>query len=158
MVLPEILGENFMNKIIRIVLIHLDLFQNHATLAQNVLGIEDGVQHQIAEHVQRNRQVLVQNFYVEANAFFGGKRVHVSANRIHLPRNVLGGARLGPLEDHVLQEVRDPVSRAIFVPRSRPQPYPNRDRSDVLHGLGQHRQTVGQDLTLYVARFVNHRF
>src|SRR5205085_11712191 len=44
MVLPEVLGKDLMDQIIRIVLIHLDLFQDDALFPRNIFGIEDGVQ------------------------------------------------------------------------------------------------------------------
>ena len=44
MVLPEILGKDFMHQIIRIIFIHLDLFQDHAFFASDVLGIESGIE------------------------------------------------------------------------------------------------------------------
>ena len=36
MVLPEVLGENFVDQIVRAILIHLDFFENHAPFAANV--------------------------------------------------------------------------------------------------------------------------
>jgi hypothetical protein len=63
--------------------------------------------------------VLIEDFNVEANAFLGGECVHVPANRIDLPRDVLGTAMLSALEHHVLDKMRDAVPLGIFVARSR---------------------------------------
>src|SRR5262249_52289915 len=40
MVFPEILGKDLMDQIVRVIFVHLDLFQDHAFLARDVLGIE----------------------------------------------------------------------------------------------------------------------
>src|SRR5947207_4459440 len=54
MVFPEILGEDFMDQIIRIVLIHLDLFQDHPFFANDVFGIKDRIQDQVAQNINGN--------------------------------------------------------------------------------------------------------
>src|SRR5437763_13896219 len=46
--LPEILCEDFMDEIIRIVLIHFYFFQNHSTLTRNVLIVEYWIQNKVA--------------------------------------------------------------------------------------------------------------
>ena len=43
MVFPKILGEDFVDEVVRIVLIHLDLFEDHAAFAGDVLGIKYGI-------------------------------------------------------------------------------------------------------------------
>ena len=115
MIFPEILREDLVDQVIGIVLIHLDLFQDHPALAPQIGEIEDRVQHQIAEHIHCNRQVLIQYFNVEADTFLGGECVHVAADGIHLPRNIFRRAGLGPFKDHVLQEMGDSVGRNVFV-------------------------------------------
>src|SRR6266404_6591033 len=75
MVLPEVLGENFMYEVVRIVLVHLDFFQDHAAFACDVLIIKNRIQNQVAEDVKSDRQMLVQHFHAETDAFLGGERV-----------------------------------------------------------------------------------
>src|SRR5258708_3462435 len=105
MVLPEILGEDFMDQIVGAVLVHLDFFQNHSALAHNVLGVENWIQNQIAENVERDGQMFVKHLDAEADALLGGKGVNISADGIHLPGNVLRRPMLGSLEYHVLNEM-----------------------------------------------------
>ena len=105
MILPEVLGEDFMDQIVGTVFIHLDFFEDHAALPAYVFGAENRVTNQVTENVQSNGQMFVQNFDVEADAFLGGKRIDVSANRIHLAGNGLGRAVLGTFEYHVLDEM-----------------------------------------------------
>ena len=47
-ILPKILGEDLMHQVIRVVLVHLDLFENHSALTDNVLSCEDRIEHQVA--------------------------------------------------------------------------------------------------------------
>ncbi len=156
MILPEILGEDFMDQIVRIVLIHLDLFQNHAPLASDILRVKDRVQHQVAEHVHGDRQMLVQHFDVEADTFLGGEGVHVAADGIHLARNFLRGAMLRTLEHHVLDEMGNAVPLQVFIARPGLDPYPDRGGANVLHLLGDEGQPVGQDLATYIPNFLDH--
>ena len=59
------------------------------------------------EHVDRERQVLVEHLDVVARVFLGGERVHLAADRVDGLRDVLGAARRRALEEHVLDEMRD---------------------------------------------------
>ena len=144
MVFPEILGEDFVDEVVGTVLVHLDFFEDDAAFAGNIVGGESGIQHQIAEHVERDGQVLVEHLDAEADALLGGEGVHVAADRIHLARNVFRRAMLGPLEDHVLDEMRNAVPLLVFVARAGLDPDPDRDGADVLHLLGDDGQPVGQ--------------
>src|ERR1700756_4638967 len=156
MILPEVLREDLMDEVVGVILIHLDFFHDHAAFPGDVGGIEYGIEHQVAENVERHRDVLVKNLDVEADAFLGSKSVHVAANGIDLARDFLRGTVLRPFEDHVLDEMRDPIPFGIFVARTGLQPHSDRRRPNVLHLLGNHRQTVGQFLTANVADFLSH--
>ena len=41
MIFPEILGEDFVDEVVGIILIHLDFFHDHAAFAGDVSGIKD---------------------------------------------------------------------------------------------------------------------
>ncbi len=100
--------------------------------------------------------MLVEHLDVEADALLGGEGVHVAADGIHLARDVFRAAVLRPLEDHVLDEVRDAVDLRIFVARAGLDPYADRNRTDVLHLFGQDGETVRQYLATNVAEFFHH--
>ena len=139
MILPEVLGKDFVDEIVGIVFVHLDLFHDDAALAGNVGGIKDGVQNQIAENVERSGNVLVEHLDVEADAFLGGEGVHVAADGVDLPRDFLSSAVLGSFENHVLDEVGDAVPLGIFIARTGLQPDADGGRADMLHLLGDDR-------------------
>ena len=88
MVFPETLGENLVHQVVGVVLVHLDLFENHATLARDVFVVENGVQHQVRKNIERRGHMLVENLQIEADGLFAGERIEVSADGIHLARNV----------------------------------------------------------------------
>ena len=47
-ILPEVLSKYLVNKVVGTVLVHLDLFENHSALTDNVLSCEDRIEHQVA--------------------------------------------------------------------------------------------------------------
>ena len=100
--------------------------------------------------------MFIEYLDIETNAFLGGESVHVSANGVDLPGNLLGRSVLRAFKNHVLDEMRDPVTWSIFVPRTGLQPYSNRRRADVLHLFRYDGQPIGQFLTTNVTRFLNH--
>ena len=87
----------------------LDLF------AGEVVGREGGVEHEIGQQIERGRDVLVEHLDVEADGLFAGKGVEVSADRVDLAGELLGGTRGRALEHHVLDEVGDTVDFRGFV-------------------------------------------
>ncbi len=111
MIFPEILREDFVDEIVRIILVHLDFFENHATFARDVVRIENRMQHQIAKNLKRDRKMLVEHFHVEADTFLGGECVHVAADGVDLAGDLFRSAVLRSLEQHVLDEMRNAVPR-----------------------------------------------
>ncbi len=144
MILPEGLREQLVDQHLRVVLVDLDLFQNHAALALNVGRVEDRVQHQVGQHIQRNGDVLGQRLDVEADGLLAGEGVQVAADGVHLPGNLLRGAGAGALEEHVLHKVGDAVHLRRLAAGAGFDPHPHGHRTHVLHPLGQHDQAVRQ--------------
>ncbi len=140
--LPEALREDLVDQVVRIVLVHLDFFEDHAALPLDFLLGEGGVQHQIRQDVERLGRVLVEHLHVEADGLLAGKRVQVAADAVDLARNVLRGPVRSALKDHVLDKMRDPVHFRRFVARARADPRTHRDRAHVRHFLGQHDHAV----------------
>src|ERR1043166_6356181 len=73
MVFPEILGKDFVDEVIRIVLIHFDFFENNSALTFDILGLEDGTKHQVTQYVQRYRKMFIKDLDVKANALLGSE-------------------------------------------------------------------------------------
>ena len=100
--------------------------------------------------------MLVEHFNVEADAFLGGKGVHIAADGVDLAGDFFGRAVLGPFENHVLDEVGDAVPFGVFVAGTGLQPDADGGRANVLHLLGDDSQPVGQLLTTNIADFLGH--
>ena len=144
MILPERLHEQLVDQQVRVVLVDLDLFQNHAALALDLRRGEDRVEHQVGQHVQRNGHVFGQRLDVEADGFLAGECVQVAANRVHLTGNLLRGAGVGAFEKHVLHKMRDAVGLRRFAAGTGFNPHAHGHRTHVLHALRQNDQAVRQ--------------
>ena len=90
---PEALREQLVDQIVGRVLDHLDLFEDHLLLALDVLRVKRRVEHEVRQHVERRRQVLVEHLDVVARVLLRGEGVQVPAEAVHLLRDVLGAAR-----------------------------------------------------------------
>ena len=139
---PERLGEELVHQIVRRILDHLDLFEDHLFLALDLFRREGRPQDDVSEEINRERHVLVEDFDVVAGVFLGGERVELSTDRIDLLRDVFRGPRAGALEQHVFDEMRDAAALGRFVTRTARQPDADADRADLCHPLGQNPETV----------------
>ena len=142
MAFPEPLREELVDQIVRRVFHHLDLLDDHLLLPLDILGIEGRVEDDVGEHVERQRQMLVEHLDVVAGVLFGGEGVELAANRVDLLGDVLGGPGPSPLEQHVLDEVGNAATFGGLVPRTAGQPDTNADRPNLIHRLGQNPEAV----------------
>ena len=147
MPVPEALREELVHQVVGRVLDHLDLFEDHLLLALHVFRLESGMKHEIRQHVERRRQVLVEDLDVVAGVFLGSERVEVSAERVDLLGDVFRRTRGRALEEHVLDEVRDAAMLDRFVPRSSREPHAHTHRPHVVHRLGDKTDPVREDLS-----------
>ncbi len=145
MPLPDLLGKDIVDNVVRRVLHHLDLLQDHRLLALQLLGVEEGVQEDIGEQIHSQWQVLVENLHVEAGMFLGRKGVHLATDRIHGARDVFRAPGGRPLEHQVLDQVRDPAPIVRFTSGACAHPDSHRDRANVRHTLGEDADPVGKD-------------
>src|ERR1017187_1453935 len=89
--------------------------------------------------------MLVENLGVEADQFLGREGVEITADGIHRSSDVFRAARLGALEEHVLDEVGQAILLLRLTPRSGVDPEPDRYRTDVGHPFGDDTETVGKN-------------
>ena len=92
---PRLLGIEVAHHVIRVVVVHRDLVEDHLTLGLDVRwGDRRGRDH-VAEDVHRERQVLVEHPSVEAGVLLGGEGVELAADLVQLHGDVQGRAPYG---------------------------------------------------------------
>ena len=144
---PELLREHLVDEIVRRVLDHLDFFEDDALLRVDLRRRERRTHHHVAQQVDRERHVLVEHLDVVARVFLGRERVELAANRVDRLRDDLRRARVGALEQHVLDEVRDAALGIRLVARAAREPHADRHRSHVRHRFGDQPQPGRQRLS-----------
>ena len=154
MLRPEAARENVVQKIFGIVQVHLDFFEDDLALFFHVFGIEFRAKDQIGDDVKSDGQVLVKNFGVEANLFFGSESVEHAADGIHFAGDGFGGAALGAFENHVLHEMREAIFFGDFAAGAVANPDADGNGAHVGHGLGDHHEAVGQNVLLRCRAFL----
>ena len=130
------LGEELVDEVVRRILDHLDLFEDHLLLALDLVRRKCRTKHDVGEQVDREREVLVEHLDVVAGVFLRGECVELPADGIDCLRDVLSRAGRGALEEHVLDEVGNPAARLDLVARASRQPHADRHRPNLGHCFG----------------------
>ena len=135
-----------MDQVLRVVLVHADLLQNDPPLGLYIALVEPGVEHHVAQDVGRPVQVVVQAAGVKAGALLGGVSVDLAADGVHLLGELPGGAPLGALEGHVLDEVGGAPLARLLMAGAGAHPQAQAGRADGGDVLGDDADPVGQGL------------
>ena len=131
-------------QILGVVLVHADLLQDDAPLGGNVGLVEPGGEEHVAQDIGGLGEVGIQHPGVKAGALFGGKGVDLSAHRVHFPGQLLGGAVLGALEQHMLNKMGGAIGAASLVTGAGAHPDAQSGRAHIGHPLGQDAHPVGK--------------
>ena len=107
-------------QVLRGILVHPDLLQNHAPLQFYILLGEAGMEQHIAQQVRGPVQVAVQAPGVVAGALFGGIGVDLTADGVDLPGQVSGGAPVSALKGEVFNKMGRAVLCGALVAGDRP--------------------------------------
>jgi len=145
-----------MDQVVWTIFVHFYFFKDHAALAGDVVGVKDWAEYEIAENIERDGDMLIENFDVEADTFLGGEGVHVAADRVDLAGDGFGGAVLRALEHHVLDKMRDAIPFSVFIAGARFQPDADGNRAEVRHLLRDHGQAIRQRAAMNVAGLFYH--
>src|SRR5882724_4160931 len=100
------------------------------------------------------RQMLVEDLDVVADEFLGSERIQTTADRIDGPRDLFGRPVLGPLEQHMLDEMRNSSFFERLFARPRADPNADGNAAHVRHLFGDDSNAVGEHGSLNVADFV----
>ena len=142
---PGLLGEELVDDVVGVVVVHGDLVEDHVALGLDVVGGQQRAGDHVAEDVDGQRQVLVEDPGVEAGVLLGGEGVELTADLVERDGDVEGRALSGALEQQVLEEVRGAVQGGGLVARADADPDADRGRADARHVLGDDAQAAGQD-------------
>jgi len=157
MLRPETTRKRFVEKVLRIVQIHLDFFEDNLLFILDVGGIETRVETEIADDVEGDGKILVENFGVETDLLFGGEGVEHAADGIHFAGDGFGGAALRAFEDHVFDEMGEAIFLGNFAARTVANPDADGDGANVGHRLGDDDEPVGKNVALDVANLRGHK-
>ena len=128
----------------RVIQVHPDLLDDHLLLGLEVLLAEAGPE-DVGEDVERPGQVLGQAGDVVERVFLRGLRVVLGADAVEVAVDGQGVAVGRPLEDHVLEEVRDPGQLGRLVAAPRLDEEPRGDRPRLVVQLGDDLEAVVED-------------
>ena len=102
----------------------------------------------VGEHVDRQRQVLVEHLDVVAGVFLGGERIHLAADGVDRLRDVLGDcASAVPLKSMCSTKWAIPLCSCGSCREPRVEPDPDAHRPHVRHPLGDQPETVREHVT-----------
>ncbi len=148
-VAPCLVGEEVVDDVVGVVVVHRDLVEDHVALGLDVgLGDRRGGHH-VAQHVDRGGEVLVEDPRVEDGVLLGGEGVELPAHRVERDRDLHRGPLGGALEEQVLEEVRAAVQGRGLVARPDVDPHADAGRAGAGHLLGDDPQAAGQDRASY---------
>jgi len=108
--------EQLLDAALRIVLVHLDLGDDHRPLLGEFLVGERRMLEDVRQHTQRVVEMPGLDEQVHAGEVVGGEGVDGTPVAPNLLINCACWARGGTLEDHVLQEMRDPGAEVAAFP------------------------------------------
>src|SRR5438309_1885271 len=139
MVGPDQLFEEVLDVILRLVLVHPELFQDHHPLALDIGRIKSGVGHDVEEDVQTEFHVLGRDARPVGGELFVGGCVDESANALDRVGDLL--RRRPPvrsLEIQVLDEVRHAGETFVLEPRASGKHQHDARRMPLRHRLDHH--------------------
>jgi hypothetical protein len=123
--------------------VHVDLLDDHALLALELLLVEARVQEHVGEDVDGDRRGARGALDVVGGQLLAGEGVELAADAVDLARDVArGGAPLGALEEHVLGEVRDARGGGSLEAGAGGDADDDGHARRVAHGGGEHPHAV----------------
>ncbi len=140
---PQLAIEEIVDQIIRSILHHGDLLQNHLALVLHLGGHKGGVQDDIAQQIGQLGQAVGQNGGVKAGGFGGGKGVGHPAHHIEFASDLVGIPASGALEDHMLDEMRTTAGQVMLIAGPDLDPDPHRNHPGI-SGLGNDPHSIIQ--------------
>ena len=129
--------------------VHVHLLDDDALLAVDLFTVELRVAQHVDEYVQGPVAVLARAADVVARVLLRGERVELAAHLVDLHGEIAcGRPALGPLEEHVLGEMRDASIRGVLVARAGGEHDVAGDRFGMVERRGDHPEAVRERVSL----------
>ena len=99
-----------------------DLLEDHVALARQLGAVKARADDDVAQNIEREREVLAQHARVIGGRVDPGRGVELAADRLDLLGDVASAPPRGALEGHMLQEMRDAMLALRFASAAGPDP------------------------------------
>ncbi len=142
MTVEDDLAEVVVDQFGRRVLVHGDLFQHDLPLLIEV-G-EARSRHDLGDDLERGLEIVVEQACIDERVLLGGGRVGLRPEIVEDLRDLPCGVPGRPLEDEMLDEVRDAAEPGWLQSGAGRDPEYERHRAHALEALGGHSQAVVQ--------------
>src|SRR5262249_30166881 len=142
---PYELRQQLADRVVGIVLVREDLLADDGLFALDLLRSELRATYDVAEYVERLREMLGERACIHAHLLARGERIEMATERLEALRDRTRVAALGALEQHVLEKVRDAETFLGLVARTASHPYADRHRESLPHRLGDHHHAGWQN-------------
>ena len=144
MLFPQRRDELLVGDVGGVVLVHVDLFENHATLVVDLVLSEGRPLNHLAEDLDAEIQVRIAKPRPITRVLLRRERVVACADGIERFADAPRRPVVRALEEEVLEEVTRPGLNRCLVAAPRVDPCPDRERSQRGHVLGDDPQPVRQ--------------
>ena len=118
--------------------------EDHPLLAGEFARVEDRSREDVADHVERDAGILAEHARGVAGTLRAGGGIDVAADILDVLGDPAGGAGLGSLERHMLDEMAEAALIGPLVARSGAHPDSQCRGRDTRHRLRGHGDAVGE--------------
>ena len=134
-----------MHDVTGIVVVHGDLFQDHPTLGVNVSCANKRIGDDIADNLNRQRKIIIENACVVARVLLCGEGIEIAADCFDRRGDLQSIALVRALEQQVLKVVSLAHGCGSLIARANTNPHAKGHRANARHLLGEDAQTARED-------------
>ncbi len=115
-----------------------DFLDDDVLFAHQFHAVESGLGQNVGQDVERERHVVLEHSRIVSGAFGAGRGIEIAADRLDLLGDLAGRTPPRALERHVLEKMRNAVLVMKLVAAAGSDPYAERCRLQMRHGIGHH--------------------
>ena len=130
--------EAAMRNVVGRVVVHRQFLEDHLALAVHIVVAQRRPSEHVAKQFDAERRMTRRQPAVVRGVLLGREGIEVATATIDPTRQLLCGARVGALEQQVLEEVADAAEMVGLVTRADTDPDPGGHRQRARHAFGGH--------------------